>query len=441
MTLSLQRTIDKPARIAGPGLFSGRECTVRFLPAAPDSGIVFVRKGPDGPEVSIPCNVANLVKRDRRTALASGETVVDTVEHVLSAIVGMGIDNIAVELDAEELPSVDSSPQPFVQALTEGGICEQQVQRKVFVIEEAITVADDSGSIAALPGGGGDDLDLIYELDYGQGVGMDRQLCSFHLGRDDYAADIAPARTFLLEEEGRQLQAAGVGTHLTARDVVVVNENGVVDNELRFSNEQARHKVADLIGDLALAGVAIAGRIVACRSGHRLNQDMAQRLAEAASQQSDAEAIASERPAMDIHKIMRLLPHRYPFLMVDRVLEIDGDRRAVGVKNVTINEPFFHGHYPDQPIMPGVLILEAMAQLSGLLLGRHLEITGKVAVLLSMDRVKMRRPVRPGDQLILEAEAVRVRGRTGHCRCRALVDGKVAAEAEVKFMLIDPEPA
>lgn len=436
MTLSFQRTIDKPARITGPGLFSGHKCTARFLPASPDSGIVFVRKGPDGRQVEIACNVANLVERDRRTALANGQTVVDTVEHVLSAIAGMGIDNIAVELDAEELPSVDSSPQPFVRALAEGGIREQQVRRKAFVIEEAITVADDNGSIAALPGGG-DGLDIIYELDYGCGVGMDRQLCSFHLGRDDYAADIAPARTFLLKEEGLRLQAAGVGTHLTAGDVVVVDENGVVDNELRFADEQARHKVADLIGDLALAGVAISGRIVAARSGHRLNQAMARKLAEAAGHLDDAKAIALERPAMDIRKIMRLLPHRYPFLMVDRVLEIDGDRRAVGVKNVTINEPFFQGHYPEQPIMPGVLILEAMAQLSGLLLGRHLEITGKVAVLLSMDRVKMRRPVRPGDQLILEAEAVRVRGRTGHCRCRALVDGKVAAEAEVKFMLIE----
>jgi len=226
---------------------------------------------------------------------------------------------------------------------------------------------------------------------------------------------------------------------LTYKDIPVIGPDGPIDNELRFDNEPVRHKLADLIGDLTLAGRPLSGRIVACRSGHSLNHALAMRIQEAIDISERSDAMAAKAPPMDIHKILRLLPHRYPFLMIDRVIEMDGDRRAVGIKNVTINEPFFQGHYPGHPIMPGVMTLEAMAQLSGLLLSRQLEHAGKVAVLLSMDRVKMRRPVRPGDQLILEAETIRVRSRTGHCRCLARVGDEIAAEAEIKFMLVDAD--
>jgi UDP-3-O-[3-hydroxymyristoyl] N-acetylglucosamine deacetylase/3-hydroxyacyl-[acyl-carrier-protein] dehydratase len=219
-----------------------------------------------------------------------------------------------------------------------------------------------------------------------------------------------------------------------------MGDNGPIDNELRFRDEHVRHKLVDLIGDLALLGQHLRGRIVAYKSGHELNHHLVRRLVETIAARGLSRSMAGQ-PLMDIRGIMKLLPHRYPFLMVDRVVEIDGDKRAVGIKNVSINEPFFQGHYPGQPIMPGVMILEALAQLSGILLSRRLEHTGKVAMLLSLDKVKLRRPVRPGDQLILEAEALHVRSRTGHCRCRALVEGEVAAEAEIKFMLIDAEPA
>jgi len=216
-----------------------------------------------------------------------------------------------------------------------------------------------------------------------------------------------------------------------------MNDAGPVDNELRYPDEHARHKMVDLIGDLALLGAKFCGRVVAYRSGHEMNHSLVRKLREAIEVKTQA---GSGEPVMDIRRIMRLLPHRYPFLMVDRIVSIDGDKKAVGLKNVTINEPFFQGHYPNLPIMPGVLIVEALAQMSGILLGRRLEHTGKVAVLLSMDKVKMRRPVRPGDQLILEAEALHARSRTGHCRCRALVGDEIACEAEIKFMLVDSEP-
>jgi UDP-3-O-[3-hydroxymyristoyl] N-acetylglucosamine deacetylase/3-hydroxyacyl-[acyl-carrier-protein] dehydratase len=259
---------------------------------------------------------------------------------------------------------------------------------------------------------------------------------AFRLGKDDYTSEIAPSRTFLLEQEAQHFQAQGLGAHLTGRDILVMGEDGPIENELRFANEHARHKVADLIGDLGLLGRHLRGRLVAFRSGHELNHKLVEKLLE----QIAAERQRASAPLMDVRKIMRLLPHRYPFLMVDRILELDGDRKAVGIKNVSINEPFFQGHYPGQPIMPGVMILEALAQLAGVLITRRLEHTGKVGFLVSMDRVKIRRPVVPGDQLILEAEALHVRTRTGHCRCRASVGGEIAAEAEIKFMLVDAEP-
>ncbi len=292
--------------------------------------------------------------------------------------------------------------------------------------------------LAALPGPG-DCLDIVYDLDYSEAACIGRQVHGFRLGKDDFASQIAPARTFLLEAEAREFQARGMGKHLSAKDLVVMGDAGPIDNELRFANEAVRHKICDLVGDLMLLGRPLRGRIVAYKSGHELNHKLVRRLAECIQRKSKRAALAGE-PAMDIRRVMRLLPHRYPFLMVDRVISLEGDRKAVAVKNVSINEPYFQGHYPGQPIMPGVMILEALAQLSGILLSRRLEHTGKVAVLLSLDKAKMRRPVRPGDQLILEAEALHVRARTGHCRCRALLGDDVAAEAEIKFMLVDAEP-
>ena len=436
--MSHQKTISKPATVEALGLFSGRPCRLSFLPAEPDSGLVFVRNTGLDESVRIPCDVANLAGRPRRTALGAGDAVVDTVEHVLSAVAGLGIDNLTMELDADETPSTDGSPLVFVEALIEAGIVEQASMRRIFAIGEPLAVSDEHGSLAALPGSD-DGLEILYELDYSDAPAVGRQYFSFTLGQGDYAAEIAPARTFLLESEVEQLQAQGVGKHLTYKDIPVIGPDGPIDNELRFDDEPVRHKLADLIGDLTLAGRPLSGRIVACRSGHSLNHAMARRIQEAIDIAERSDAMAAKAPAMDIHTILHLMPHRYPFLMIDRVIEMDGERRAVGIKNVTINEPFFQGHYPGQPIMPGVMTLEAMAQLSGLLLSRRLEHTGKVAVLLSMDRVKMRRPVRPGDQLILEAETVRVRSRTGHCRCRARVGDEIAAEAEIKFMLVDAE--
>ncbi len=410
---------------------------MRFVPAEPDRGIVFVRTD-TSPPTRIPCDVSHCPHRERRTSLAVEGATAETAEHVLAAVWGMGIDNLTIEIDSPEVPSPDASPLPFAQAMHEAGIIEQDSEREVFVIEQPIAVTDEDASLAALPGPH-EHLDVLYDLEYPTESSIGRQMQCFALGKDDFLAEIAPARTFLLEKEAREFQARGIGTHLTTEDVVVMGAGGVVDNELRFPDEHVRHKIGDLVGDLALLGRRLAGRIVANRSGHKLNRQMVKRLSDLITSQQETEAFGGE-PVMDIRKVMRLLPHRYPFLMIDRVVSIEGDQRAIGVKNVSINEPYFQGHYPGQPIMPGVMILEAMAQLSGVLLSRRLEHIGKVAVLLSMDRAKMRRAVRPGDQLIIEAEAVRVRPRTGHCRCQAMVRDQLVAEAEIKFMLVDAEP-
>jgi len=435
--LSLQRTIETPVELTGRGLFSGESCRMRFVPAPADSGIVFVRTDLSAP-VRIAADIQNVGKRARRTSLVNGSTTVETVEHVLSAVVGVGIDNVTIELTAPETPSFDGSAKAFVEALLRAGPREQQAQRHEFVFEESVTVSEAEAVLAAMPGPT-DSLDILYDLDYSATPVIGRQVTAFRLGRDDFSSEIAPARTFSLEAEAAEMQARGIGAHLTTRDVLVIGPKGPVDNDFRFPDECARHKVCDLVGDLALLGRRLCGRLVAHRTGHEHNQALVRRLAKAVADRARERFIRGE-PVMDIRKIMRLLPHRYPFLMVDRIIELDGDRRVVGIKNVSINEPFFQGHYPGQPIMPGVMILEALAQLSGILLSRRLEHTGKVAVLLSMDRVKMRRPVRPGDQLILEAERLHVRSRTGHCKCRACIGRDVAAEAEIKFMLVDAEP-
>lgn len=436
--MSRQRTIKAPVTVTGRGLFSGQPCRLQFFPAPADSGVVFQRAGEDGP-VAIPVSVSKVAQRPHRTSLSNGTASVETVEHVLAAVKGMEVDNLLIEVSAEETPSSDGSALPFAEALRQAGFVEQDRLRQVHVIDQPVSVSEGDALLAALPGPT-DCLDILFDLDYPSVPSIGRQVLSFRLGKDDFLTQLAPARTFALEQEARQLQEQGLCTHLTLKDILVMDPAGPIENTLRFPDECVRHKVCDLIGDLALLGRPVCGRIVAYRSGHDLNHALVRKLAAAFAAPSRAISATGE-PVMDIRRIMRVLPHRYPFLMVDRIVQIDGDQRAVGVKNVSINEPFFQGHWPGQPVMPGVMILEAMAQLSGVLLSRRLEHTGKIAVLLSLDRVKMRRLVRPGDQLILEAEAIRVHARTGHCRCRALVGDELAAEAEIKFMLVDAEPA
>ena len=438
MASEYQKTIAREVSFTGRGLFSGEDATLTIAPASAGAGITFVREQ-DGKVAHIPALVGNVMKRPRRTCLKNGTLFVETIEHCMAALAGMGIDNAIVKISGGttgEVPAADGSSEPFVKAIQEAGLTQQDELLTPLIIKKPIQVGEKDATIAALPGPT-DRLEIIYDFEAPAPVG--RQVFAFHLGDDDFAKQLAPARTFIFEQEAAELRSRGFGAHLTPKDFLVIAPNGPIDNEYRFADECARHKALDLVGDLFLLGRPIRGRIVAHKSGHALNHQLVRKLLE--SQDVTArEAMLQRDAALDIRRIQRILPHRYPMLLVDRVLEIQGDRKAIGIKNVTFNDIFFQGHYPGTPIMPGVLIVEAMSQLGGLLLSQKLEHTGKLAVLLSMDKVKMRHPVVPGDQLILEANTVRVKSRTGHLRCKAFVGDKLACEAEIKFMLVDAEP-
>jgi UDP-3-O-[3-hydroxymyristoyl] N-acetylglucosamine deacetylase/3-hydroxyacyl-[acyl-carrier-protein] dehydratase len=434
--LKLQTTIKSETKISGKGLFGGKDAKVTFRPASPDSGVVFVRT--DTPEpVRIGAVAPNIAERSRRTTLKKGPFSIETVEHCLATVSALGIDNLTIEVEGLELPAPDCSCAEYFKVLSRTGVVEQEVGRREFVIREPVTITAGDASIYALPYSD-DGLNITYDLDYGGHTGIGRQTLSFRVTPEGFEKNLASARTFLLEAEAKQFQTRGMGTHLSPRDLLVISSDGPIKNNFRFPNECVRHKVVDLIGDLALVGRAVRGRIVAYKAGHSLNQQLARKLYEAA-QQHDRLDTSGTDAILDIRQIAKILPHRYPFLLVDKVVEIEGDRRIKGIKNVSYNEHFFQGHFPGTPIMPGVLIVEAMAQVSGLLFSQKLEHTGKLAVLLSMDGVKLRKAVVPGDQLILIAETVRLGKRGAQCKCKAMVGEALVAEAQIKFVLVDDE--
>ena len=434
--MKLQKTIKSEGKMRGRGLFGGKEAKVVFRPAPADSGIAFIRT--DIPEpVRIVAIASNLAERSRRTTLKKGSVSIETIEHCMAAVNALEIDNVVVEVNGPELPASDCSCAEYFKVLRRTGIVEQNVTRKEYVINKPITVAAGDACIYALPYSD-DGLSVTYDLDYGGHTGIGRQIFSCRLTPDSFERHLAPARTFLLEAEAKQFQARGMGAHISPRDILIINSDGPIKNSYRFPDECVRHKIVDLVGDLALVGRALKGRIVAYKSGHALNQQLSRKLYQAAQQQERIAKFGTDA-ILDIRQIAKILPHRYPFLLVDKVIEIEGDTRIKAIKNVSFNEQFFQGHFPGTPIMPGVLIVEAMAQVSGLLFAQRLEHTGKLAVLLSMDNVKLRKSVVPGDQLILIAETMRLRKRTAQCRCKAMVGDAVVAEAQIKFMLIDDE--
>ncbi len=435
--LPRQHTVADAVQVEGFGLMLGQPATVTIQPAPEETGIVFERVDLD-PPVRIPAIGDRVVERAQRTTLKSGDTTIETVEHCMSALAGLAIDNAIIELSGPELPCGDGSAQLFVEPILKAGIREQAAPRRIFRLREPIVIEQDGKMIAAVPS---EDpgTKIVFDLDYGENSDrIPRQTVSFNPIHGSYAQEIAPARTYSLREEAEALWERGMCRHLTPKEVLVIGEDGPIENSLRFNDEPARHKVLDALGDLYLTGRPVQCRILGYRSGHALNRLLVMRIREQMARE-DRRNLLLEGSAMDARAIQKLMPHRFPMLLVDRLLELDGDRKAIGVKNVTINEPFFQGHYPGTPIMPGVLIVEAMAQMGGLLMSRKLEHTGKIAVLLSLDRVKLRKPVVPGDQLVLEAESIRATSRTGNVKCHALVGDKTVAEAQIKFMMVDAE--
>ncbi|MHC4220641.1 MAG: UDP-3-O-acyl-N-acetylglucosamine deacetylase [Planctomycetota bacterium] len=433
----MQHTLAGPVTVSGKGLLLGEEATAELLPAPANHGIVFERADVS-PPVQIPALVQYIARRARRSTLAHSNTSIETIEHCMSALAGLCIDNALIRLNGPELPCGDGSAALFSDPILEAGIVEQDEPRRVFRITEPILVEEGEAMIAAMPSKD-DELRVVYDLDYGRNSHrIKRQVQTYASHNGDYCTELARARTYSLKEEAQALWDRGMCRHLTPQDVLVIGDDGPIDNQYRYEDEPVRHKIVDLLGDLYLVGCEVHGRLLAYRSGHDLNRRLCLKIIRQMEASHRQEAVVHGRQ-LNIRGIQRLMPHRYPMLLVDRVVEIEADRKAIGIKNVTINEPYFTGHYPGTPIMPGVLIVEAMAQLGGLLMSQKLEHAGKIAVLLSLDRVKLRHPVVPGDQLVLEAEAVRAKTRTGTVKCRAFVGTRVAAEALIKFMMVDAE--
>ncbi|MBC8370441.1 MAG: UDP-3-O-[3-hydroxymyristoyl] N-acetylglucosamine deacetylase [Planctomycetes bacterium] len=423
-----QRTIKKSVGIEGVALHSGESVTLLLEPAIVGTGIVFRRSDIDDcPD--IPALAGNLTLSQRRTVLRQGAAQVGMVEHLLSACHGLGVDNLIVTVSGVELPGTDGSAAPYVELLKSGVIVEQKQLRRVFEVSEPHVIRDGDCEIILLPPSG-DGLKIRYIPEYPDGV--DESPVVFDLADDDYATAIAAARTFVRSEEIESLLEAGFGKGATAENTVVLGGENAA--EMRMSCEPTKHKIIDLLGDLALAAVDIHGDIIARKSGHAINQSLAQHILAEYELLATSDDINED--GYDIQDVMRLLPHRYPFLLIDRVLRVEGWRRAVGIKNVTINEPFFGGHFPDQPLMPGVLQLEALAQLSGFLLQRKMDNTGKLVVLAAIDKVRFRGGVVPGDQLYLEVETLRMNRSRASIKAQAKVGKRVVSEAVLSFAMV-----
>ncbi len=428
--MNVQRTIAADVTVTGIGLHSGESCTVTFRPAPPDTGIVFVRIDLPG-EPSIPSHPDHLCQRQRRTALAIGEVEVHTCEHFLAAAYGLGIDNLRVELNAVEFPGLDGSAKDFVELLRGAGILEQGDERRLFEVTEPISVSDGRTTLIALPWKGG--LKITYTLDDHGGALGGAQVVEVELTEQAFAEQIAPARTFCLKKEVDMLRAAGLGKGANYENTCVYDGTQVVGTTLRFPDEAARHKVLDLIGDLAHAHRRLHAHIIAVRSGHRENMLLVQEL--------NRRITVAERPkvVLDVKKILALLPHRFPMLLVDRVVEYEPGKRIVGLKAVTVNEPFFQGHFPGTPVLPGVLQLEAMAQTGAIMLMLNEEAGSKrLPYFMSMDRVKFRRAVEPGDMMRIEIDVLRLRSRMSACMAKTFVDGQLCCEAEIRSVMLEP---
>ena len=429
-----QRTLAKSASFTGSALHNGGKVTLTLHPAPADHGYKFRRTDlPDEPTVD--AHVGHVKTVERATTLVEGNAKIQTVEHVLSALAGLGVDNALIEMDANEPPIGDGSAAPFVALIREAGTVEQEALRSPFEPGEPIHLETAGGSIMSVfPHNG-----LRISCTQAGNDGRFTQYLSLEITPEVYAREIAPARTFVHYEDVKHLMEKGLIKGGSLENALVIRGDSVLSKEpLRFPDEFVRHKILDIIGDLALAGRPLRGHIVAVRPGHGPNTELARAVVKRHTEllAMAPSPVTSSAPVMDINGVMAVLPHRYPFLMVDRMVEFDGDSKAIGVKSVTINEPFFQGHFPGHPVMPGVLQVEAMAQVASIVMMRKTENSGKIGYFMSADEVKFRKPVFPGDTLFIHVEMLKARKNLGKAACKCLVNGEVVSEGVLLFGIV-----
>ncbi len=429
-----QRTLATSASLTGTALHTGEKVTLTLHPAPVGHGFKFKRTDlPDQPIIE--AKVANVKTVERATTIVEGSVRIHTVEHVLSALSGMGVDNALIEMDANEPPIGDGSAAPYLVTIKQAGIVEQDAPRAFFEPKEPVTIELGESIITIIP-----DTKLRISCTQVGPEGRFTQYLSAEITPEYYEKEIAPARTFVFYEDVKPLMDKGLIKGGSLENAVVARGDSVLSKEpLRFPDEFVRHKILDIIGDLTLSGRRLRGHIVAVKPGHGPNAELAKALVK---RHSDYVAMAprpvpAEAGVLDINEIMRTLPHRYPFLMVDRIIEFQEDTRAVGVKAVTINEPYFVGHFPGHPVMPGVLQVEAMAQVASIVMMRRPENIGKIGYFMSADSVKFRKPVFPGDTLFIHCEMISAKKRLGKAACKCLVNGEVVSEGELLFGLVD----
>jgi UDP-3-O-[3-hydroxymyristoyl] N-acetylglucosamine deacetylase/3-hydroxyacyl-[acyl-carrier-protein] dehydratase len=432
-----QKTIAEEFVLSGQGLHTGNTVTMRVKPAPAGTGIKFVRVDLD-PPVEIPAVVTSIPEGSatlRNTSISSGPAEIHTVEHILATCYGLQIDNLVIELDGNEPPEpVTGTYASYIRSFENAGVVNQGAPADIFTIDRPVHMKEDGIEIQAVPA---DDFRISFTIQY-RNPQIGTQYASFSISPETFEREIAPARTFVMVEDVERLRQMGLIKGGSLQNALVFTPDGVMNEEsLRFPDECVRHKILDLIGDLSLLGAPIKGHVHAIKSGHAANVRFVRKLHELhqGRKRSVAETAAG---VWDINLIQQIMPHRYPFLLVDRILELEDRKRVVGIKNVTINEPFFIGHFPGHPIMPAVLIIEAMAQTGGVMLLNTVDDPRKYLVYFTrVDKAKFRRPVLPGDQLRFELELKTL--RRGMCTMQgfAYVDGKLTAEAELSSVIVE----
>jgi UDP-3-O-[3-hydroxymyristoyl] N-acetylglucosamine deacetylase / 3-hydroxyacyl-[acyl-carrier-protein] dehydratase len=429
-----QRTLASPSSLTGTSLHTGEQVTLTIHPAPVGHGFKFRRKDlPDEPLID--AHISHVRTVERATTLVEGNAKIHTVEHVLSALTGMGVDNALIEMDANEPPIGDGSAKAYVETIRQAGIVEQEAPRIVFEPTEPIHIETKDGSLLTIIP---DEKFRISCTQVGP-EGRFTQFLSAEITPEYYETEIANARTFVFYEDVKPLMDKGLIRGGSLENAIVARGESVLSKEpLRFPDEFVRHKILDIVGDLALSGRRLKGHIIAVKPGHGPNAELTRAMVKRFTEISAMapKPIVAGAGALDINQIMSILPHRYPFLMVDRVVELE-ETRAVGVKSVTINEPYFQGHFPGHPVMPGVLQVEAMAQVASIIMMRRTANEGKVGYFMSADEVKFRKPVVPGDTLFIYVEMLSMKKRLGKAACKCLVNGEVTSEGVLLFGIVD----